>query len=203
MSATPLLIDVRQTVHVKRLVLVGDGCSISIIGMQVTGQQLGLLATSIESPIVASCCTHRLHWPLGPKCNKEKVPPARIGVRQDSSTRHIQSCQQTFKSNACNRMRNSPASGNGGPRTLGLLRRMVHRGSSGSKVKMNPRRPKSRCCTAVRARARAHSGATLVCDACEPHVRDRRADGYLPVSKKTRTGFVGPLSLTCTLKHER
>ena len=53
-----------QTVHVK--LLVGGGCSFSIFGMEVTGQKLGLLATSLESPLFASFCTHRHHFPVWP-----------------------------------------------------------------------------------------------------------------------------------------
>jgi hypothetical protein len=54
MFATPLLIDVCLTVHVNIIVFSISGCSFSIIGMQVAGQKLGLLAPTLDTQIVAS-----------------------------------------------------------------------------------------------------------------------------------------------------
>jgi hypothetical protein len=55
MTAISLLSDVCQTVHVSIIVF-------SIIGLQVAGQKLEMLATSLGTH--ASFCTQGLHCPL-------------------------------------------------------------------------------------------------------------------------------------------
>ena len=65
MTATPLLFDVYLTVHVNSIVFSSISCcSFSIIGMQVAGKKLEMLATSLGTH--ASFCTQGLHGPLLP-----------------------------------------------------------------------------------------------------------------------------------------
>ena len=79
MTATSLLCDVCQTVHV---IIV-----FSIIGLQVAGQKLEMLATSLGTH--ASFCTQGLHGPLHRVCEPIGIAKGTKGGPTDERSRRV------------------------------------------------------------------------------------------------------------------